>query len=242
MDNNFINFLEMKSYYLQQKTYIILYSRLNYFYLSTCMLSLLGGILTCFNPCLISLLPISLSSIKDKHNINYTNAIIYGLISSTIIIISMNFLFNKSYNTLVIYIPIFSSILTILIGLHLLQLFKINFSFLNFSNEIQEKSHDFMTYWILGFTIGISSSTCSTPILTTIIIWLNHSENLLLGTLYTVFYLIGYTLPLFLLINIITNYSEIHIINNIWNYIIPTSGSILIATGFFSFLENILIL
>nr|WCH56232.1 thiol:disulfide interchange protein [Hypnea sp.] len=241
MENNFTYFLEMKSYYLQQKTYFIFYSRLNCFYLSTCILSLIGGILTCFNPCLISILPISLYAISSTQN---KNTIIYGLISSTIIMVIITILFSRSYNELVTYLPILSYILTIIIGLNLLKLLKINISLFDFSNQIQLKqdSNNFITYWILGFTIGVSSSTCSTPILTTIIIWLNHSKNLLWGTLYTLFYLMGYTLPLFFITYTIKNYAKINIMNNIWNYLIPTSGSILIAIGFFGLLENIFIL
>nr|YP_010902587.1 thiol:disulfide interchange protein [Hypnea nidulans]WCH54442.1 thiol:disulfide interchange protein [Hypnea nidulans] len=195
--NNIINVLEMKSYYLQQKTHILFYSRLNYSYLYSCILSFIGGILTFFNPCLISILPISLSSIKNIQIKKYQNAFIYGLMSSNIIIIIIITIFTQSYNKITIYIPIFSSILTICIGLNSLQILQPNFSFLNQWLKINDNNNSFTTTLITGFTIGINSSTCSTPILTTITIWLNHSSNIQWGILYILFYLIGYTSPVF---------------------------------------------
>nr|WCH54641.1 thiol:disulfide interchange protein [Hypnea edeniana] len=195
--DSIINFLDIQSYYLQQKIYILFYSRFNYSYLYSCTLSLIGGIITFFNPCLISILPISLSSLKNIQKKNYQNAFIYGLTSSNMIIITIITIFTQFYNQVSIYIPIFSSILTICIGLNLLQLLQINFSFLNKFLKIKKDDNYYFTTWISGFTIGINSSTCSTPILTTIIIWLNYSSDILKGVLYILFYLIGYTLPVF---------------------------------------------
>lgn len=195
--HNFINFLDIQSYYIQQKIYILFYSRLNYSFLYSCILSLIGGILTCCNPCLISILPISLSSIKNIQQKSYQNAFIYGLISSNIIIITIIIIFTQFYTKVSIYIPIFSSILTIYIGLNLLQLLQIDFSFLSQFLTIKKDDQYSFTTWMTGFTIGINSSTCSTPILTTIITWFNHSSDILRSILYILFYLTGYTLPVF---------------------------------------------
>nr|QCI07173.1 Thiol:disulfide interchange protein [Hypnea pannosa] len=197
--NNIINFLEIKSYYLQQQIHILFYSRLNYFYLYSCTLSLVGGILTFLNPCLISILPISLSSMKNIQIKKYQNVFFYGIISSNIIIIIIITIFMQSYNTITIYIPIFSSVLTISIGLNLLELLQLDFSFLNKQLQINKEYNSFITTWITGFTIGVNSSTCSTPILTTIIVWLNYSYNILWAVSYILFYLIGYSLPVFFL-------------------------------------------
>nr|YP_010903184.1 thiol:disulfide interchange protein [Hypnea cornuta]WCH55637.1 thiol:disulfide interchange protein [Hypnea cornuta] len=195
--SNFINFLEMKSYYLQQVLYILFYSRLNYSHSYTCMLSLICGILTFLNPCLLSILPISLSSIQNIETRKYQNALIYGLIISNIVMITIIAIFTQSYNKVTIYIPTLSSMLTIFIGLNLLQLLKTNFSFLNRHLKINNNKNYSITTLITGFTIGINSSTCSTPTLTTITIWLNYSSNILWGILYILFYLIGYTMPVF---------------------------------------------
>nr|YP_010902786.1 thiol:disulfide interchange protein [Hypnea flava]WCH54840.1 thiol:disulfide interchange protein [Hypnea flava] len=195
--DSIINFLNIQSYYLQQKIYILFYSKLNYSYVYTCTLSLIGGILTFFNPCLISILPISLSSIKNIQHKNYQNNFIYGFISSNLIIITTITIFTQFYNKVSIYIPIFSSALTICIGLNLLQLLQIDFSVLNTFLKMKKDDNYYFITWITGFTIGINSSTCSTPILTTIIIWLNYSSDILRGISYIIFYLIGYTLPVF---------------------------------------------
>nr|WCH55238.1 thiol:disulfide interchange protein [Hypnea brasiliensis] len=237
--DSIINFLEMKSYYLQQKIYILFYSRLNYSYLYSCILSSIGGMLTFFNPCLISILPISLSSIKNIQKKNCQNAFIYGLTSSNIIIIIIVTIFTQFYNKVSIYIPIFSSILTICIGFNLLQLLQIDFSFLNQLLKIKKDYNYYLTTWMTGFTIGINSSTCSTPILTTIIIWLNYSSDILRGSLYILSYLTGYTLPVFFFIKFMSQYKNTMIIDYTWNYFLPIIGSILITLGCFNLLENI---
>nr|YP_010484934.1 cytochrome c biogenesis protein transmembrane region [Hypnea cervicornis]UVW80628.1 cytochrome c biogenesis protein transmembrane region [Hypnea cervicornis] len=229
----------MKSYYLQQQIYILFYSRLNYSYLYSCILSLISGVFTFFNPCLISILPISLSSIKNLQTKKYQNAFIYGLMISNLIIITIITIFTQSYNRITIYIPIFSSILTICIGLNSLQLLQPNFSFFNQWLKINNNNNFFTTTLITGFTIGINSSTCSTPILIAITVWLNHSSNILWGILYILFYLIGYTSPVFFFIKFISTYKKTKIINNTWNYFLPTIGSILIVLGCFNLLDNI---
>nr|YP_010904179.1 thiol:disulfide interchange protein [Catenella fusiformis]WCH57430.1 thiol:disulfide interchange protein [Catenella fusiformis] len=235
------NLLEITSYYLQQKVYILCVSNLNSLHLSTLVILFLGGNLTSLNPCLISTFPLTISQINNFNNEYYKNlnSLLYGLLSSILITIFTIFIFHK----LVLHITLLSSLLTILIGLNLLQILKLNTPFFfNIPANLIRTNNSQTINWIIGFTVGISTSNCSTPILTTIIIWLDNSNSLLLGIIYITFYLIGYILPIYFLTYILTNIKdkESKFLVRTWNYIIPASGFLLIGIGFFSLLENII--
>lgn len=236
-----LHFLEIKSYYLQQEVYKLFFSQLHHTTLLTLGFIFIGGIFTSINPCLISILPLSLSQIQYHHNKKIRkDIIVYGLVSSLIIIILIISWLNVSYYKLKLNIPILSSLLTIILGLNLLQVLEFNI----FNTKIINMkifggtTNQFIAAWITGFTIGLNSSSCSTPILTTIVIWLSNSNNLLTGIIYMTFYLLGYIAPVWILINISINISQM---TKLWNYIIKTSGSILVCIGFFSLLEHIFI-
>nr|QVY57936.1 cytochrome c biogenesis protein transmembrane region [Betaphycus gelatinus] len=245
MVNKIFNLLELKSYYLQQEVYKLFFSQLHNAKLSTFVFIFIGGVFTSINPCSISILPLSLSSIQYQNNKKIRkDIIIYGLISSLIIMISIISLLNISYYKLQLNIPFFSSLLTIILGLNLLQILEFNIFDIDTSKIriFGENTNQFISTWIIGCAIGINSSSCSTPILTTIIIWLNNSNNFLLGAIYIGCYLIGYIAPLWIIVNIsIDNSINISHMTNFWNYFTQTSGSILVGIGFFALLEHIFI-
>nr|QVY58140.1 cytochrome c biogenesis protein transmembrane region [Eucheuma denticulatum] len=240
-----MNLLEIKSYYLQQEVYRLFFSQLQYTTLSTFTLVFVGGLVTSINPCLISVLPLSLSPIQHQKSKKIRkDIIIYGLISSLVIMILIIALLNASYYKLKLQIKIFSSLLTIILGLNLLQILEFNIFNVKIAKTkiLGEDTNQLITTWIIGFTIGINSSSCSTPILTTLVIWLSNSKNFLLGILYIICYLTGYAIPVWILINIsISNTLSIRQMTKFWNYLIQTSGSILVGMGFFSLLEHIFI-
>nr|YP_010903980.1 thiol:disulfide interchange protein [Caulacanthus ustulatus]WCH57231.1 thiol:disulfide interchange protein [Caulacanthus ustulatus] len=239
--NKFLNFFEIKLYYLQQIIYSVFSTGLTHITLLTLILSFIGGILTSFNPCLIYILPLSTSQINtNKYDKIHKNIVIVGLASSIILMISILLCFSTYYTKLSFHIPLLSSILTIIIGLNSLQILELDTP----SNTLDiystaNKGRKFIFNWLIGFTIGISSSSCSTPILATTINWLSHSKNSLLIVFYTLLYLIGYIIPPYIFIYTTVNYSKITILSKLWNYMIPASGSLILGFGFFSLLTCI---
>uniref|UniRef100_UPI003003749F thiol:disulfide interchange protein n=1 Tax=Anunuuluaehu liula TaxID=3049639 RepID=UPI003003749F len=242
--NNFLYFFEIQVYYLQQIIYNFLSSELHNFTPYIFMLLLTGGLLTSINPCSISILPLSVSYIDNKKN-NHINkyTFIAGLISSLIIIFSLSILLNNYYYKLILNIPIFSSIIIIIIGLNFLKIFNLNFFTINilqfhpFNFNIDSNFSNF----IIGLMFGLSSCSCSTPILATLLFWLSNTHNILSGIIYILCYMLGYIIPLFILIEITINYTKIKIISQIWNYLMPVSGSFILGIGLFSLLNHIFI-
>lgn len=234
----FLNFLQIQFYFFQQNIYKIVSYELNHFHISIFLLLFTSGILTSINPCFISIIPISIYSTMESKN---KNIFILGLMTSIISIIIVALMLNNYYQKLIIHIPILSSFTMIIIGLNLLDVLKYSNIYLNSKNIYQSKLNLILKNYITGFIIGLSSSTCSTPILINILFWISYSNNLLLGVIYLLFYLIGYIFPLLLLINMNIHSMKLNIINKLWNYLVPFSGSFMLSLGIFSLLETIFI-
>nr|YP_009773976.1 cytochrome c biogenesis protein transmembrane region [Caulacanthus okamurae]QIZ74593.1 cytochrome c biogenesis protein transmembrane region [Caulacanthus okamurae] len=235
----FLNLFEIKLYYLQQKIYALFSADLNHLTLYTLILLFVGGVLTSLNPCLISTLPLATSQIYDNSKAQ-KNTVISGLISSVIFIIFVFFFFSKYSNQLTIHLPLVSSILTIIIGLNILKILKLDITTNNLNIQISRIENKKLIFnWITGFTIGLSSTSCSTPVLISTTYWLSHSKNSLLIILYLLIYLTGYTMPLYIFIYISFNYNKMTMFSKVWNYIIPAIGSLIVGIGFFSLLEYI---
>lgn len=238
----FPNVLETNIYYLQQKIYSLFSSHLDQLNLYTLIIILIGGSLTSFNPCLISILPLSLSTLRYSKTYDKSkNALLYGLISSSILMVFIILLCNNIYIRFMPYVKVLPSLLTIVVGLNLLQILKLNMSYLEVLTHFKKLTNEQTINWIVGFSIGTSTSNCSTPILITIVVCLGNSDNIILATVYLLFYLLGYILPLYIFIHTITsiNYTKNKTLVVTWNYITLIIGSLMIGSSFFSLLEHI---
>lgn len=233
-------FLETQAYYMQQSIYQLLSSELKNGKPYTFILLIIGGLITSLNPCFISMTPVILSYINyNTKEDNYRFMVITGLATSLITILTIGIVLNDYYKIIILNIPIFTSFTVIIIGLNLLNIINANFfgDIFLLRNTLNNNTN--IPNFFLGFIFGLSSCSCSTPILASLIIWLYNSNNFLLSITYIIFYIIGYTIPIIILINITNNYNNITKISQLWNYIMPLSGSIILGVGIFSLLENI---
>lgn len=229
-----LNDLETLFYFLQQNLSQIISYELNHFKIYIFILLFFSGIFTSINPCLISIIPISILYMIESKN---KSGFILGLLSSIISVIILALIVYNYYHKLINNIPILSSLLMIIIGLNLLNILQFQNIYLNTNDLYKTKFYLIFKNYITGFIIGLSSSTCSTPILINILFWISYSNNLLLGITYICFYLTGYIFPLLFLINISISSMKLHIINKMWNYFIPFNGSIILSIGIFSLLN-----
>lgn len=244
MINYILDIVDMQLYYWQQQLSIMISSELGSITPLTFILLLTAGLITSMNPCLLSVLPLSLSYLSGSSaRIKSFSQIIFlgGVISSFIGMVLVTFIVSQQYANLINVIPISSSILTILIGLSLLQVINIydfipDFDILSFSPNTQ-----LLQNYITGLILGLSSTPCSTPIILIILVWLLNVKYWLLGCLYIFVYCLGYILPLFIFINFVFNDDQILNIIKSWNYLVPISGSCILALGVFSFLQKTLI-
>nr|QCI06495.1 Thiol:disulfide interchange protein [Erythroglossum lusitanicum] len=238
------NNYEIILYNLEQKIYDLLSLQINSFTVFISFLILCIGLLTSFTPCFISLLPLTVAYINTRNKSNFSKNIFFcGLITSLCFIIFISNFININYSYYINSIPIFSSLILLLISLNLLQIFNFSyyFTFINiFLSGININNLFFKSYFF-GCLIGFSTFPCSTSIIMLFIFWLSHATNFFILLFYLVIYLLGCILPFILFVNLSINYIESFFIFYLWNWIVPISGSIILFMSLFSLLEKILI-
>lgn len=239
--NDILTFLDVELYYLQQKIYLFLSFHINNFTPIIFIILFIGGLLTSLNPCLLSILPITLSYVfgQKSYKINQ-NIFILGILTSSIFIILMTLVLSGPYKKIIEILPFISSIFIIFVGLSLLQVLNLSALFIYFNKKVIQIriKKSLIKDYIIGCILGLSISTCSTPILLTVLFWLSNTHKLIMGLIYLFCYLSGYIIPLLLLLNIVLNYNQLNKIVYTWNILIPISGSLVLGIGIFSFLEN----
>lgn len=238
---NLYNF-DTTIYYLQQSLSLLIYSQLQSSSAWTFIVLFIGGIITSLNPCLLSILPITISYINaDQYKKTSKFSFLAGLLTSFLSIILFVLLLNKQYIYVVNKIPALASIGTILIGLNLLQIL----SFPSFSINARSINDSFMRQhlkdYIIGLILGLGSLPCSTPILITILLWLSSCSNFFLSIIYLNVYIAGYMIPLIILVNLTSFSKQALSVATIWNVIVSISGCFILGSGIFSLLENIFI-
>ena len=198
------------------------------------ILLFISGVFSSLNPCSISILPVAISYLNtDVKNHYRKEALIAGITSSLIILT----LFTSVFQTFVLNIPIIYSSFMICLGLSLLGIIQLNFMTFNITNTYSYLMQDYIT----GLIIGLNSASCSTPILATIIFWISQSKSTALGLIYSMCYILGYMLPLLLIIKVTISYTQLINFKNLWNYFIPISGSIILGLGTLSLFKSVFI-
>nr|YP_010851548.1 thiol:disulfide interchange protein [Echinothamnion hystrix]WGH14546.1 thiol:disulfide interchange protein [Echinothamnion hystrix] len=200
------------------------------------------GVITIFNPCFISILPLTLSYFNSKKSYGLNISLfITGLLTSfMILIIFTNFI---GLSVLIYKLPIFSYLILILVSLDLMKIMnlaKLNI-FFNSNRFVYLRQNTFVQSYLMGVIIGCSSLPCNTSLLIIVTFLLHNTHNLFLVLLDFFAYLIGCVLPLLLILKINLNYQNFSIVLFVWKSIFPLSGSFLFIFSCFSFLKIIFI-
>jgi len=174
----------------------------------------LGGLLTSFSPCVMSMLPLTISYIggleafdskmegsEQRGNLLLSSSLFaLGLASAlTVLGVAATYV-GKVYGQVAgpadFILPSIASLISVAGGLVLLDVVPLNIPTLetgNFAN-LPKPLRTFM----LGATSALISSPCSTPVLGSILGFLAASKNPILGVALLLSYTCGYTTPIFL--------------------------------------------
>nr|YP_010851350.1 thiol:disulfide interchange protein [Echinothamnion hookeri]WGH14347.1 thiol:disulfide interchange protein [Echinothamnion hookeri] len=200
------------------------------------------GVITIFNPCFVSILPLALSYLNSKKSYGLNIGLfITGLLTSFMILIIFTNLVGLSF--FIYKLPVFSYLILILVSLDLMKivnLAKLNI-FFNFNRSVYLSQNTFVQSYLMGLIIGFSSLPCNTSLLIILTFLLHNIHNFLLVLLDFIAYLIGCILPLLLILRIKLKYQNFSIVFFIWKSIFPLSGSFLFMFSCFSFLKIIFI-
>lgn len=229
----------MYFYYIEQNLYKLTAYQSNNTILFMFIIIFLSGMMTSLNPCLLSLLPIITSYINTSYQHFYKKHLfIFGLISSFLITITLTTVFNIYFKYSTISIPIISSLYMIFLGLNVLNIIELRFLKNSNNNAFSTTNNAIMDYAV-GLLVGLHSSSCSTPILATIIFWVSQSKLTLISLLYILCYSLGYSLPIIILVTTTINFTKFLKVEKMWIHMILFSGSVVLGLGNLSLLSNI---
>nr|UAD84075.1 thiol:disulfide interchange protein [Gracilaria changii] len=240
---NFLNTINYQSYQIEQKLFTLLTSKINNAHPIVFILLISSGLLTSLNPCLLSIIPTSLGYIYvEKLTQLQKRIFLLGIFSSITLSILIFQLFHKQYEYVFHAFPILSYIVTIIISLSFLNILEFD-NKLNFMNNSYDKLSfiPLLYNYITGLIIGVSSTSCTAPILLIILLWISVCKSFFLGIVYTVIYLLSYILPIYLMINNNIKFNQISQWPTIWNIINVSIGCTMLGYSIFGLLNIVFV-
>ena len=193
-----------------------------------------AGLLTSLTPCMLSMLPITIGYIGGYESQGRLQATIQstwfalglattlaglGIIATSI---------GKVYGQIGIGLPIFVSLIAIVMGLNLLELLPLRFPNLGSTDWIGDNLPRSVRSYLLGLTFGLVASPCSTPVLATLLAWVASTGDLLIGAGLLIAYTAGYVAPLILAGTFTATLKKLLELRRWSSWINPISGSFLL--------------
>ncbi len=204
----------------------------------------LAGLLTSLTPCMLSMLPITIGYIGGYEAKSRLQAaaqstwFALGLATTLAGLGIFAALLGKVYGQVGVGLPIFVSVVAILMGLNLLNALPLrlpSFGGMEWSKELPPGVRSYL----IGLTFGLVASPCSTPVLATLLSWVVAKQDLLFGGVLLLSYTAGYVAPLILAGTFTASIKKLLELRRWSGWINPVSGALLVGFGVFSLLSRI---
>ena len=208
----------------------------------TLFIVLIGGLLTSFSPCNLSLLPITVAFLAgfDNNQSPFRRSFNFcsGIVLSLVILGSISGLLGKVYGQIPLFLPAFVSVLAILMGLNLIGIFKIQLPQGPDPITWKEKVPAPLAPIAAGLAFGLASSPCTTPVLAVLLGWIAQNGSPFLGVLLLTSFGFGQVLPLFVAGTAAGSIPGLLALRPFGTWIPPLSGTILLITGLLTLLAR----
>jgi cytochrome c-type biogenesis protein len=199
----------------------------------------IGGFFTSFNPCMLSSLPLTIASLNKQVSVRWNKYLfLMGIITSLALIGVLASIARQTYWKLLSQIPMLVPVLTILVGLNLLNLFHFKLPVLSMIIPEEVQMISFLETYLYGLSVGFVISPCSTPILMTLIMWIATTQNIVIGLSFILLYAVGYLSPIIVCIISLDSFRRAKYFNGIWNELILAGGFIMLSSGSFLLLHQ----
>jgi len=204
-----------------------------------------AGLLTSLTPCMLSMLPITIGYIGGYETKNRWQAaaqstwFALGLATTLAALGIVAALVGKVYGQVGIGLPIFVSIIAILMGLNLLEALPLQLPSFGGMDWISKDFPPALRSYSIGLTFGLVASPCSTPVLATLLAWIATTQNTILGGALLLAYTAGYVTPLILAGTFTASIKKLLELRQWSGWITPLSGALLVGFGVFSLLSRI---
>ncbi len=204
-----------------------------------------AGLLTSLTPCMLSMLPITIGYIggyEEKSKLQGLFQSIWFSLGLATTLAGLGIFaasLGKVYGQIGIGLPIFVSIIAILMGLNLLEIVPLRFPSLGATDWITDELPDGIRSYLLGLTFGLIASPCSTPVLATLLAWVAKTQDLVFGGFLLLAYGAGYVAPLILAGTFTASIKKILQLRRWSGWINSLSGALLLGFGVFSLLSRL---
>ena len=209
----------------------------------------LEGILSFFSPCIIPLIPVYMSYLAGNTEDKETGGqIIYNrkkvFYHTVFFVIGISFAFfilglsftalGSFFQSKQLLFTRIAGILIVLLGLHQLGFFELNFLNIErkFHLDIKKRNVNPMIAFVMGFTFSFAWTPCVGPALSSVLILSSTASSSLTGNMLVLLYSIGFIIP-FLLLGLFTaevlNFLKSH--QKLLKYTVKAGGIILIIMG-----------
>jgi cytochrome c-type biogenesis protein len=202
----------------------------------------IAGLLTSLTPCMLSMLPITVGYIggyEAKSRLQAaTQSTWFSLgLATTLAVLGIVVAFiGRVYGQVGIGLPIVVSLISILMGLNLLEALPLRLPAWGGIEWISQDLPEGVRSYLIGLTFGIVASPCSTPVLATLLAWISTTKDPVLGGILLLAYTAGYVTPLILAGTFTASIKQLLELRRWSGWITPMSGALLVGFGVFSLL------
>ena len=153
--------------------------------LLTLIIVFTGGLLTSLGPCSLSLLPVTVAYLAgfNEDQKPFTKSLVFcsGIILSLVILGILSGMLGKIYGQLPSEIGILVPIITILMGLNLLGIFKLRLPNGPNPNILEGRINKAFAPIAAGMMFGLAASPCTTPVIAVLLAWISKNGNPITG-------------------------------------------------------------
>lgn len=204
-----------------------------------------GGIISSISPCVLSILPIIVGYIggysEDKVSKAFFQSLLFS-IGFTLVLTIIGLIAALAGKVIGSFFGpiwyIILAIISIVMGLSLLEIIQINFPIL-IKDMPNNKYGKFLSPIVLGMAFGTIATPCSTPILIALVSYVAYKCSFVFGTLMLVSYAFGHSILLLICGTFTGVIKQVGHIKHWSNYIIKISGILLIVIGLYLFIYGI---
>jgi len=232
-------------YELSQFANALVVDRLNHFNGMSLAIVFAAGLLTSLTPCMLSMLPITIGYIGGYETKGRWQAAIQsvwfalGLATTLAGLGIFATSLGRVYGQIGGGLPIFASLVAIVMGLNLLEVLPLQFPSWGGMEWISQSWPRGVRSYLLGLTFGLAASPCSTPVLATLLVWVGEKQDFVIGTLLLLAYTVGYVAPLVLAGTFTASVEKLLKLRRWSGWINPASGALLLGFGIFSLLSRL---
>jgi cytochrome c-type biogenesis protein len=204
-----------------------------------------AGLLTSLTPCMLSMLPITIGYLGAYESQSRLQGALQSLwfalgLATTLAGLGIAAAsLGKIYGQIGLGLPIFVSVVAILMGLNQLELLRFRLPNLGGIDWISEKLPKGLRTYLIGLTFGLVASPCSTPVLATLLAWLANTQDPVLGAVLLLAYAAGYVFPLVIAGTFTVAIKQILELRQWSAWITPASGVLLLGFGVFSLVSRL---